>query len=140
MRSRRSTPIAAWSGRASGSGAVRSHSSAGMGWVAKGGGRRSAEGKPVRGHIHGNAEEPGVEGRLPAKRAERLKGSNERVLSAIPCLLAIAQHLEGQAPHALPILFHQRLEGRDISGTTALDEGGLVQVLGSRRNVTFRRR
>ena len=33
-----------------------------------------------------------------------------------------------------------RLEGRHVSSSTPLDEGGFVQVLGSRRNVTFGRR
>ena len=55
-----------------------------------------------------------------------MKGPNERLLRAVPCLLAIAQHLVGQAPHPLTVLLDQRLERRGVSGDAPLDEGALV--------------
>ena len=85
MRSRCSAPSAAWSGPRPGSG-VRALPLL-LGHPLRC--RRRAPARPrcavpVGGHVHGDAEEPGVERRLAAERRQRLKRPHERLLSARP--------------------------------------------------------
>src|SRR5258705_8530322 len=55
-----------------------------------------------------------------------MKRPHERLLSHVPRLLAVVQHLVGQTPHPLTVLLDQRLERRGVSGEAPLDERALV--------------
>src|SRR5712692_1937526 len=81
---------------------------------------------PVGGEVHRDAKHPGVESRLPPKRRQGMECPDESLLRAIPCLLSVVQNLIREAPHALPVLVHKRLEGVDVAGQTALNESLLV--------------
>src|SRR5262249_28113407 len=59
--------------------------------------------------------------------------AHERLLGAVPGLLAIVQELIGEPPHALAISLDQRLERRRVAGETALDELPLIGARELRR-------
>src|SRR5439155_4719106 len=85
---------------------------------------------PVGRQVHDDPKEPRVERRLPAKQRERLVGPNECFLRDIPRLFPVADHMIREPPHALPVLLDERLEGGQVAGPTALDEGLIVLVHG----------
>ena len=108
--------------------------------IAEGARLSPARSEPIGRHVHGDAKQPGIEGRLATKGSQRLKGPHEGVLSAIPCLLAIAEHLVGQAPHALTVFLHQGLEGLDVPRPASIEERALVDIGRARRRRGVRRR
>src|SRR5260370_860592 len=55
-----------------------------------------------------------------------MKGPHECVLSHVPRLLTVVQHLLGQTPHPLTVFLDQGLEGRGISGDAPPDQLALV--------------
>ena len=77
---------------------------------AKGARLRPARSLPVRGDVHGDAEEPGVERRLASKRWERVEGTDERFLGAVPRFFAVAQHLVRETPYTLAVTLDQGFE------------------------------
>src|SRR5206468_6182118 len=75
---------------------------------------------PIGRHVHGDPEQPGVEGRLSPERRERLPGAEERLLGDVPRVLRVAQDVERQAVDPRAIFLDERLERRDVAGEAAL--------------------
>src|SRR2546426_6536396 len=84
---------------------------------------RGALAGAVGRHVHGDPEQPGVEGRLSPERRERLPGADEHLLGDVPRVLPVAQDVEREAVDARAIFFDQGLERGDVAGDATLDQG-----------------
>src|SRR5262249_47265315 len=58
---------------------------------------------PVEGHVHGDAKEPGVEGRLPLELRQRPERLHEGLLGHVEGLLLVPEHPVGE-PERFPLV------------------------------------
>src|SRR3989475_9827983 len=94
------------------------------------------KGPPARGprsgavgrDVHGDSEQPRVEGRLPPERREPFPRADERLLGDVPRLLCVPQDVEREAVDPLTVFLDERLERRDVARAATLDPGEIAEV------------
>src|SRR4029077_9690287 len=65
---------------------------------------------PIDRHVHDDAINPGVKGRLTAEASNRLPCLEEALLSEIPCVLFAMDHVVNHAEYSCPVAGYQLVE------------------------------